>query len=367
MAERVTSTGETRYQARWSDAGQWRSKTFGTRDEAEDHVRTVGRSKRAGRYVPESSLTVNDALNGYMERGKRRWKANTYSTYAGVILYHIAPYIGNVRMVNLTALRVQHLFDDLARKGLSTPVIENARTILNGACKDAMRLGVLPGNPVTGVDLPTRKRPTYTVWDKQQVKAVLVACADDLLMHTYYAIALTTAMRPGEIRALKWSDVNFEQGRVTVMRTVTRNEIGRQVLGTTTKTGRTRSIALPASTLAALKAWRKHQAERRLAHDGWQDYDLVLDRGNGRLVSQNTVTRAHQRIATAAGVPIIRLHDVRHTAATLLVEAGAHMKVIADILGHSSVSITMDTYSHPSESIQREATNLLGDLIEMQG
>ena len=364
VTHRVTTTGETRYQARWNDEGSWRSKTFNTADEADDFIRNVGRSKRDGRYVSESTLTVNDALKSFMTRGKRRWKANTYSTYAGVVKYHIAPYIGSVRMVNLTPMRIQHLVDDLASKGLSTSVIENARTILNGACKDAMRLGVIPGNPVTGVDLPSRERTSYTVWNSQQVKAVFAACGDDLRMFTYYAIALTTAARPGEIRALKWADINLEQGRLTITRTVTRDDRGRQVLGTTTKTGRTRSIALPASTVAALKAWRKHQAERRLAAEWWRDLDLVLDRGDGHLLPQNTVTRAHQRIATTAGVPIIRLHDVRHTAASLLVEAGTHMKVVADILGHSSVSITMDTYSHPGESIQREATNLLGDLID---
>lgn len=364
VTPRVTSTGETRYQARWYDQGSWRSKTFGSLDDAEDHLRSVSRSKRDGRYVSESRMTVNDALAGYMERGKRRWKDNTFSTYSGVIRFHIAPYIGKLRLVNLTPLRVQNWVDTLNRKGLSPSVIENARVILNGSCKDAIRLGVINSNPVTGVDMPPRIRPTYTVWTAEQVKAVLDACGDDIRMFTYYVVALTTAARPGEIRALKWSDISFERGRVTVSRTITRDERGRQVLGDTTKTSRTRTIALSDSTISALKAWRVHQAERRLSAEHWRDLDLVFDRGDGNILPQNTVARAHQRIATDARVPIIRMHDIRHTAASLLVEAGTHIKVVADILGHSSVAITMDTYSHPGESIQREATNLLGDIID---
>lgn len=362
--ERVTKAGVTRYQARWQEGHSWKSKTFGTLHEAEDHLRTVGRSKRAGTYTPESRLTVADALQAYMDRGRHRWKANTWSTYGGVIRFHINPYIGRVRIVELTPYRVQQWVDDLVRKRLSASVIENARVILNGACKDAMRLGILASNPVTGAALPARVKRKYSVWTAEQARAVLDACGEDLRMRTYYMVALTTAMRPGEIRALKWRDIDMDKARVRVERTITRDERGRQVVGDTTKTGRSRTIALPPSTVATLKAWRVHQAERQLAAHRWYAMDLVFDRGDGYILPQNTVARAHQRICGEAGVPIIRMHDVRHTAATLLLEAGTHIKVVADLLGHSSVSITLDTYSHPDERIQRDATQALADALE---
>lgn len=364
ITERATSTGEMRYQARWQDVGAWRSKTFGTRDEAEDHLRTVGRLRRSGRYVAESQLTVNEAVAAYLERGKKRWKTNTYATYSATHRIHIKPHLGKLRIVTITPLRVQHWVDTLAAKNLSAAVIENARVVLNGACKDAVRLGVIPSNPVTGAYLPARERHTYQVWSADNVRAVMHECSGDIRMRTYYAVALTTAMRPGEIRALKWSDINLDKGRLTVARTITRDERGRQVMGTTTKTGRSRTIALPASTVGALKSLRIWQAERRLAARRWGKEDLVFDRGDGNILPQKTVDRAHKRISADANVPIIRVHDLRHTAATLLLEAGTHVKVVADLLGHSSVSITLDTYSHPGESIQREATNVLGDILE---
>ena len=364
ITERVTKTGATRYQARWLDGVSWRSKTFGMRDDAEDYLRTVGRAKRDGRYEPESRMLVRDALAAYMDRGKRRWKSNTYSTYGTVIRFHITPYIGTIRLTELTSWRVQSWVDDLVRAELSPSVIENARVILNGACKDAMRLGVIPGNPVTGASLPARQKRKYAVWTPEQSRMVLDTCAEDIRMRTYYILALTTAMRPGEIRALKWSDIDFDKQRMRVERTITRDERGRQILGTTTKTGRSRTIALAPSTIATLRAWRANQSERRLASHRWHNLDLVLDRGDGFILPQNTVARAHQRICGEAGVPIIRLHDIRHTAATMLLNSGVHVKVVADLLGHSSVSITLDTYSHPGESLQRDATQALADAIE---
>lgn len=364
IVERPTKEGVMRYQARWRDGRSWRSKTFGNQHEAEDHLRKIGRSKRAGLYTPESRLTVSESLASYMDRGKQRWKANTWSTYGAVIRFHIEPYIGTVRIVELTPWRVQQWVDDLVRTGLSASVIENARVILNGACKDAMRLGILTSNPVSGAALPARKKRKYSVWTASQARAVLAACGDDARMRTYYTVALTTAMRPGEIRALKWSDVDLDKGRLRVERTITRNERGRQVIGTTTKTGRSRSIALPPSTVKMLRSWRASQAERRLAAHSWHALDLVFDRGDGMVLPQNTVARAHQRIAGEAGVPVIRLHDVRHTAATLLLEAGTHVKIVSDLLGHSQISTTLDIYSHPDESMQRGATQALADALE---
>lgn len=364
IAERATKGGTLRFQARWRDGRSWRSKTFATPDEAEDHLRKVGRSKRAGIYTPESKLTVAEALASYAERGKQRWKSNTWNTYCAVIRFHIDPYIGTVRIVDLTPWRVQQWVDDLVRKGLSSSVIENARVILNGACKDAMRLGILASNPVTGASLPTRQKRKYAVWTAVQAKAMIAACGEDLRMRTYYVVALTTAMRPGEIRALKWGDIDLDKARLRVQRTITRNERGRQIIGTTTKTGRSRSIALPPSTVAALRKWRANQAERRLAAHNWHAMDLVFDRGDGFILPQNTVARAHQRICGEASVPIIRLHDVRHTAATLLLETGTHVKIVSDLLGHSQIATTLDIYSHPDESMQRGATQALADALE---
>lgn len=364
IEERPTKGGNVRYQARWREGRSWRSKTFGTVDDAEDHLRRVGRAKRSGLYTPESRLTVDECLSSYMDRGKQRWKANTWNTYGGVIKFHIRPYIGTIRMVELTPWRVQQWIDDLMRSGLSASVIENARVILNGACKESMRMGVLTSNPVAGASLPPRTKRKYSIWTSAQARAVLAACHNDARMWTYYTVALTTAMRPGEIRALQWSDIDFEKGRLHVQRTITRDERGRQVIGTTTKTDRSRMIALPPSTVKALRSWRASQSERRLASHKWYALDLVFDRGDGMVLPQNTVARAHKRIAGEAGVPIIRLHDVRHTAATLLLEAGTHVKIVSDLLGHSQIATTLDIYSHPDESMVRGATQALADALE---
>lgn len=370
VEERATVDGVPRYRARWREPqpdgrDAWRSKSFHTSDDAEDHLRTVGRAKRDGRYTPESRITVADAVAEYIERGRDRWTANTIASYGQVARSHITPHIGTLRVATLTTSQVQGWIDTLARKQLAPSTIRNARIVLAGTCGDLVRLGVLVRNPVTGVRVPSRKRTTQQVWNEHQVRAVIaVASRTAPVMAVYYRVALTTAMRPGEIRALMWRDIDFEAGTITCQRTVTRDEQFRQVVGTATKTDRARVIAVPASTIAALRELRTGQLARRLAAERWAPTDLVFDRGDGNMVAQQTLRNWHEGICRAADVPQIRMHDTRHTAATMMLKAGVNVKVVSEVLGHRNITTTLDIYTHVSVDMQRTATDLLGEIAD---
>lgn len=359
------ASGEVRYRARWREGGRLQSKSFETEQAANAHLIGMSTDKRLGRHIQMADLTVKDAVLRYLRRSEHRWAQNTSATYGQIAKSHIYPHIGREQLSVLSTSRVQEWLDLLTRKKLSPSVVGNARIILSGACSELVRMGELSRSPVTGVRIPPKKRKVKETWNAEHVGKVYRA-ARELYpqMEVYYRVALTTAMRPGELRALKWSDIDFEKSRMRVQRTVTRNERGRQILGETTKTGRSRTIALPPSTIAALKAWRTNQVERRLATRRWHNFDLVLDRGDGGVLPQNTVARAHQRICIEAGVPIIRLHDVRHTAATLLLESGTNIKVVSDLLGHAQIATTADIYMHVSWDVQMEATSTLADVLE---
>lgn len=364
IQERTTAGGETRFQARWPELdgrGQtrFRAKSFRTRDAAEDHLRTVGRDKRAGRYQPESTLTVQEIIDEYMERASRRWKPNTYGTYRVYLERQIAPALGSRRIVDLTPRIVQLWIDDLVARSLSPSTIANSLTLLSSALKEATLLGLLDRNPAIGIRVPTKTPGPGLTWSVEDVRRVLTATASDPMLHALHLLALTTGMRPGEIRALQWETVDIAAGTVVCRRTITRDREMRSVMGTTTKTARSRVIAIAEPVGAALAAWRHLQVARRLAHPAWCDDDIVFDRGDGRFLPQATMQSMHRRVVALAGVPKIRMHDLRHTYATIETRAGTHPKVIAERMGHASITTTLDRYTHVSTDLQQGAAEAL--------
>lgn len=363
IAERVTKDGVVRYLARYHDGDRVRSRTFATLDEAEDHLRGIGRAKRSGRYVPTAEWTVAEVVSDYLERGRDRWKPNTYATYQTILHQVIVPSIGKDRVTELTARRCQHWIDGLTRT-YSPARIEIIRAVLTGALKEAVRMDVLPANPLAGVRMPRKRRADRQTWHAADVAAIMRASKPEPMMHAYYAVALTTGMRPGEIRALMWDDIDLDAGRVIVRRSMTRDEHYRPVVGDTTKTGRVRVVAVPDRAVLALRRYRAEQTERRLRTEHWADTGLVFDRGDGHVMAQQTFARHHRAMCDRAGVPYTSPHGMRHAAATLLLEAGVDVKVVADTLGHSTTTTTRDIYQHTSERLQRTAADTLGALLD---
>lgn len=352
MTERTRADGTVVYQARWFDGTSWRAKTFATADDAEDHLRGIGRRKRGGRYAPETDLTVAELVAAYLDRGAHRWTANTVATYTLLAERQIGPHLGRVRVTELTPARVQRWLDDLTGT-LSASVIENARTVLSGAYREAVRLGMVAVSPVTDTRAPARPRTSKPTWTAEQAAAVLATVRDDPLYHALYRVALTTGVRPGELRALMWDDLDAARGVLTVRRSMTRTEHFRHVVGDETKTRRTRAIALPEPTLAALRVHRNDQRRRQLAAPAWAARPVIFDRGDGHPLAQQTLATHHRGVCDRAGVPRITMHALRHTFATIALGNGAHPKIVADILGHASVTITLDTYSHTNTDMQR--------------
>lgn len=366
----LTERGPTKVQARWKDGDKTRAKTFTAEtldaawDAAEDHLRQIARDRRDGRYESPSDLTVTQLVKEYRDRGKSRWSTNTQATYRLLAEKHVLPYIGKRKVIDLTPRILQLWIDDLRKTDLSSAVIENAKIVLSGACREAVQMGVIPTNPALNLRLPARKKTQMATWSAQEVRDIIRACGEDLWMRTFYTVALTTGMRPGELRALMWRDIDFEETRVQCRRSMTRDASFRAMVGDQTKSGRTRVIAIPDETVSALKLLRDHQEQREKRHDQWQATGVVFDRGDGRFMPLTTLETRHDAIQTRAGVKRIRLHDLRHTFSTLALQQGANIKVISDILGHSSIAITMDTYVHTDVGMHRSVVNALGSLMD---
>jgi integrase len=199
-------------------------------------------------------------------------------------------------------------------------------------------------------------------WTAEQLRAFLKATADDRLHPLWHVLAMT-GMRRGEALGLKWDDVDLEAGRLSVRRALIPS--GREVVVSEPKTARgRRSIALDPETVAVLKG----QAARQLAaqadwQEGWIDSGYVFTTENGEPLNPEDVTRYFRQAVKKSMLPKIRLHDLRHTHATLALQAGVHPKVVSERLGHANVSITLDTYSHAIPAMQEEAAALIAGLV----
>lgn len=366
IAERVTKDGAVRFLARWHDGDRVRSKTFATLDEAEDHLRTVGRAKRGGRYVPDRGMTVADVVDEYITRGERRWSPNTAANYRQIARSIIVPALGRKKATDLTPRMVQTFVDDLGRR-YSPRRVEVIRAVLSGAFKEARRLGIVTTNPTEGIRGAKVQRTHTPSWSQDEAARVLATVEDDPEQHAWYMVALTTGMRPGELRALQWKDIDTTRSIIHVRRTVSRDAEFRPVISDGTKTGRVRAVNVPQVTIAALQRYRPVQAAQRLQAAHWRDLDLVWTRGDGNVVPQQTIAKRHKAVCLRAGVPVISPHGVRHTAATLLIEAGVNIKTVSDMLGHARISITLDTYTRATDEMKRSAADTMGELVKRRG
>lgn len=359
---RVVQRG-ARFHARWKtwDANGFETehaKSFGTFDEAEDFLRVIGRQRRDGTYVEPDRRTVEQLIEEWLARGESGWSPNSYNTYRRKAERHVYPGLGALLAVELTTPRVQHWIDTLVKQ-FSASTVESALYPLRAACTEAVRLGVLTVNPASGVKVPTARPNPRVTWSGADVATVLQHLADDPFWSAIYHVATTTGVRPGELRSLRWIDYDRIDRTIRVTRTMTRSREGAIVVGGTTKGKRDRIIAVTTQTAAALNRWRTFQLEQNVASGIRHDTDFIFAIDAGTPLPQVTWQRKHAAIIRETGVPAITPHGTRHTAATLLLRAGVNPKIVSEMLGHSSVQITLDIYSHVDLDMQRTAASAI--------
>jgi integrase len=341
--------------ARWREKGELQSEPFPTKDAAHAYLLDRWNRKQAGTYVDPSKLTVRMLVDQWIERGSADLKPSTVYIYTSSAKTRIYPDLGDELVTSLSRYRIQHWVDGLRRRGLAANTIHNTVMVLSSALSSAVDLQVIAENPVKGVRQPSPKQEPPAVWSRHDVQSVLRVVARSPMWHALYRLALTTGMRPGELLALQWRDI--ADGMVTIRRTLTRDALGHDIVGTSAKTGAVRSIVLPADTIAALDMWRREQRVTELP--GW-----VFTLDHGRPFSRTYWNRQHTRFCKEANVTRISPHKLRHTAATLMLSVGVHPRIVQEILGHKDISVTMGTYSIVSEQMQRQAMNSVDDALK---
>ena len=324
-------------------------------------------------YAAPTKASVREYLvKEWLPAVKSTIRPSTYSSYVQHVECHVAPHIGSVKLQKLSGSQVNALYAKLAetgrkdgKSGLSPMTIHHVHSCLHKACKDAVRWGHISRNPLDAADPPRKKgdgSKEMQTWSKEQLRAFLEAMAGERLYALWHTIAMT-GMRRGEAIGLRWSDVDLENARLSVRRALI--PINREVVVSEPKTAKGRRVvALDPGTVEVLKGQAARQLDEQDAQDdAWVETGLVFAQENGAALDPESVSRYFRQAVKQSLLPQIRLHDLRHTHATLALQAGIHPKVVSERLGHATVSITLDTYSHAIPAMQEEAAALIAQLV----
>jgi integrase len=290
-----------------------------------------------------------------------RVRTRTLESYEAIVRVHLKPGLGHHRIDRLQPEHLETLYAALGRRGLAPATVLRVHRVLSRALKVAMQRGTVARNVATLVDPPTSRRPqTAAPLDADEAKRVLAA-ATGTRNAARWTVALALGLRQSEALALRWTDLDLERGTLSVRRGVHRTK-GRGLVYEEPKADRSRrTVVLPSQLVDALRAHRAEQERERAAADvAWEDHGLVFAQRDGRPIDRHSDWDAWKSLLKSAGVRNVRLHDGRHTAATLLLSAGVHPRVVMELLGHAQMRTTTDVYSHVLPALAREAADQMG-------
>lgn len=339
----------------------------GNKKDAEAYLSKTITAISTDTFVEPSRLTVGEYLDKWLDSVARvRVRARTFASYTQVLERYALPTLGGKKLSSLRPLEIQSLYTEMQRRGLSAKTVRYVHSTLHSALKQAVNWGMLSRNPAEAVELPRRNRKEMQALSPDEAARFLVATAEDR-WHALFVVALFTGMRPSEYLGLKWSDVDLQKGTVTVQRSLVETGKGCPMQIDETKTAHSRrSIPLPPSVIRTLITHRSKQNEERLAAGGnYQSQDFVFATHLGGAVHNfNLIRRYFKRALKRAGLnESIRLYDLRHSCATLMLAQGEHPKVVSEWLGHASTTLTLDVYSHVLPSMRRDASDRLEKTI----
>ena len=358
------------------DGGRVRRYIYGkTQREVRERLQQAREDVRLGVTPAPERLTVADHLRGWLETVRPTIRATTFVSYEGHVRLHIVPILGRIPLGKLTPADVRRLLAHRLEAGASPRSAQYTYTVLSRALRQAERDGDIRRNVAALVSPPRVERHEISPLDPNQARTLLDAAQGDRL-HALYAVATALGLRQGEALALRWREIDLDAGILRVTATLQRVPVmlrgpddggrGTRYRLEPPKTTRSRrTLPLPGMVTSALRDHRVRQLEERLAAGGaWQDgWDLVFTTTIGTPLDARNVSRAFTNLLQRAGLPRIRFHDLRHSAATLMLAQGVDARTIMETLGHSQIGITMNTYAHVLPAMQRDAADLMDAVL----
>ncbi len=336
-----------------------------SKKEALELLRKVQQEQQQGTLVEGPQQTLGQFLTEWLQTHKQSIQPRSYERYEAIIRLHLVPTLGKVKLQKLTAQQLDRLYTQKLEEGLHPTTVTAIHNMLHMALDKAIRLGLLGRNVCELVSPPRVMHKEIKPLTLEQILMLLEAAKGHPL-EALFVLAVTTGMRRGELFGLKWQDIDLTKGVLHVRRALVRMPTGQGYKEAEPKTKNSRrSITLIARAIEVLKEHRKEQLEARAkVSDAWQDHDYVFCTPIGtHLTPGHNGLVQLKKLLEKAGLPDIRFHDLRHSTATLLLSEGVHPKVVQEILGHSEISMTMDTYSHVLPTMQKDAMSRLDNLF----
>ncbi len=303
-----------------------------------------------------------------MEGVRRELALTAWTAYEGIVRRWINPHLGPRRLVELTPTEIKAWHGALLDHGgvdgrpLSVRSVQFAHRVLHRSLADAVRWNLVPTNPATGARAPRVRQQEMIVWTADEAARFLDHVSTERLA-ALWTLALHTGMRRGELAGLRWKDIDLDRATLTVAQQ--RTNANHEVVISTPKGKSQRQIMLAPPTVAALRQHGAVQLRERLAlGEAWTDTGYVFVDEAGHPNHPHSYLAMFLRACVRAEVPRIRLHDLRHTMATLALQAGVHPKVVQEQLGHSGINVTFDIYSHVPQAVRRDSASKIAALFD---
>ena len=364
----ITKRKDGRWMARYTvhtANGPKRRHIYGkTRKEAADKLARVLSDRVEGIVYDDANLTVGEYLDVWLKNSVRgSVRQSTYDRDASLVNNHLRPALGGIKLKKLSAAHVQGFYRDRLDNGLSASTVYKMHAILHKALTQVLKWHMVPRNVTEAVRPPRPAPKEMRLLTSDEARSLLQAARGSGL-EALYVLAVTTGMRQGELLALRWQDVDIKNGTVSVRRTLTRNGGSIEMGEPKTKKSR-RSIRLTPRAVEALESHLDCQLrEMGILGDRYKDRGLLFTTSTGGPINpSNLRQRSFARLLKEARLPHIRFHDLRHTCATLLLAQGTHPKYVQDLLGHATIAITLDTYSHVMPGMGDQTARAMQDAL----
>jgi len=339
----------------------------GDRDTAEKKLTQTLHEIDTGSYVQPGKVKVSQFLDKWLEAYcKPNLTPKALERYESIVRVHLKPALGRLTLPQLRSSHIQALYAQMLNNELAPRSVRYAHVVLHKSINTALKWGLVGRNAADGVDLPKPRRPEMLTWDETELSTFLEAAK-----HSQYFALLYTALfsgaRRSELLALRWQDIDLLLGQMSVSRSLHHLRSGEYVFGETKSARSRRMISLSPSAVLVLKAhYDKVRMDLAMLEKPFADNRLIFCQLDGHPYRPETISRAFENLAVRAGVKKIRFHDARHTHASLMLKQGIHPKIVQERLGHSSIAITLDTYSHVAPGLQQAAANRFDEVLSLK-
>lgn len=355
--------------------GKWRAQivlnggrlsvTAATRTEAQEWLRATRNQIESGLTLRGAKTTYGEFLTEWLTTSKQRLTAGTHYSYSQLAKKYILPALGNVRLRDLNPSAIQRFYNQKVTEGVGLRTVQKTHVVIHASLNAALKMGLIGRNPddATQPPKPTHKEMRFLTQD--EVKRLLETAKQiDDRHYALYFIAIVTGMRQGELLGLKWENVDLEKGILNIKFSMTRLPGGSLKMQKPKTKSSERSVKLGKESIAVLEEQKgRLKLEKAKSNGYWQETGHVFTSSVGTPIDPTNLTRQFNHLLKEAGLNRVRFHDLRHTAASLMLNNGVDVLVASRRLGHAKPSITLDVYGHLIPSIQAEAADVMDRLV----